>query len=479
MRRDPLERLTIRAALFLGFGLVLALWIFTGYTFSQRLSESEARTSDVTRRYMEAQDLLSAVRQQVSSNSIILRNALLDPAPAAQAGYAQRLTESFDGIDASLDAFRPVLETPAEPAPIERLRAEINEFRRLTLQVLAAHQRSGSDEPWDLLNQSITPRRATVIALSEEIRELNRRALVQHQIATALIHRTMERQWWWRLGLGLAASIAIALLAIFYAGRLEDRLRKQRDRDAGHRRDLQHLSTRLVAAQEDERRSISRELHDEVGQVLSAIKVELLMAARSIEAQGGTSRVLDDLQTMTDGALATVRDIAQLLRPALLDDLGLGAAIDWLLRGVERRNRLSVALTQRGTVERLSPEIEIAAFRIAQEALCNVERHSGATRCVVTLDYRPDALAMSITDNGRGFDPAAGQPTDTRRGLGLVGIRERVAACSGSIAIDSTPDRGTTLRIDLPVAARRAPVEVDEPAEAVLHDLLGSSGVHG
>lgn len=470
MRRAPLERLTIRAALIIGFGLVLGLWLFTGYSFSGRVARMEREASDVTSRYMAAQDLLSAVRQQVSTNSIVLRNALLDPSPSAQLGYWERLEQGFEAIDDALDSYRPVFELPSGPPSIDRLRAEIDEFRRLTFAVMAVHQDQDiTVDPWTLLNEQISARRAAVIALSEEIRALNRKSLVQQQTATAAIHRTTELQWWRRMGLALAATIGIALLAIFYAGRLEDRLRQQRDRDVEHRRELQLLSARLVAAQEEERRSISRELHDEVGQVLGAIKVEVELAERAIGVHSNARDALGEIQSLTDNALATVRDLSQLLRPAVLDDLGLGAAIDWLLRGVERRNRLSVHLTQHGEAARLTPEVEIAAFRIVQEALTNIVRHAEATRCDVVLDYQTGLLVMSIADDGRGFDPAAVETTTERRGLGLIGIRERVADVGGSITLDTAPGRGTRLLIELPATARPQPADVEESEGILVH----------
>jgi hypothetical protein len=203
---------------------------------------------------------------------------------------------------------------------------------------------------------------------------------VQHQIATAEIHRAEEQVWWRRIGLALAGTIGIAFLAVLYAGRLEDRLRRERDKDAQHTRDLQRLSARLVAAQEEERRSIARELHDEVGQVLTAIKVDLQMAQRSLQAQGHDTAALTDLQDMTDGALGTVRDLSHLLRPTMLDDLGLGAAIDWQLRSLARRHNVMVELVRKRVAWTTTP---VTAFA-SSETLTNVARHQ-RRRCWCSL----------------------------------------------------------------------------------------------
>jgi signal transduction histidine kinase len=462
MQRDPLERLSIRAALGIGFGLVLGLWVFTGYALTGRMAEIEVQTSAVTARYLRAQDVLSATRSQVNVSSILLRDALLDPDPEARPRYQQRLEDNYRTIDDALNSYVPIVEPDGSAARIDQLRAEIAAFRLVMFEVLDAHYANDSLSPSDLLASRISPRRAAAIAISDEIRAFNREALIQHQVATAAIHRTAERQWWLGLGGALAATVAIALLAIVYAGRLEDRLRGERDKDAQHAHDLQLLSARLVAAQEEERRTISRELHDEVGQLLTAIKVELQLARASIQAHGDATTSLDDLQSLTDGALRTVRDLSQLLRPAMLDDLGLSAAIDWLLRGLARRHRVRGELVQEGMSQRLDTDTEVAVFRIVQEALTNVARHAAATTCHVRLVRRGAVLSVSVEDDGIGFERSLADQADSRRGLGLIGIRERVLLREGTLTIDGGPGRGTRIDVTFPVAAPASAIATEE-----------------
>jgi len=480
VRRDPLERLTIRAALVLGFGLVVGLWLFTGYAFTSRLSEIERQTSEVTRRYLQAQDVLSTIRRQLNVSAIALRDALLDPDPANAARHLQRLEGSYNATGEALDTYQPVLETRAEPLELDRLRREIAEYRKVTLEVFSAYQADRSTPAVRLLEEWITPRRSAAIAVSDEIHALNRSALVQHQMATAEIHRAEDQRWWRRIGWALAGTIGIAFLAVLYAGRLEDRLRGERDKDAQHTRDLQRLSARLVAAQEEERRSIARELHDEVGQVLTAIKVDLQIAQRSLDARGHDTQALSDLQDMTDGALGTVRNLSHLLRPTMLDDLGLGAAIDWQLRSLARRHNVAVELVQEGLTERLDPDTEVAAFRIVQEALTNVARHARATRCTVRISHAGERLVISVTDDGCGFDAAAVERRGERWGLGLIGLRERVAEREGTLSIDSAPGQGTRVVVELSLragASAAATVEADAQPTGVT--LAAAKVSHG
>jgi signal transduction histidine kinase len=236
------------------------------------------------------------------------------------------------------------------------------------------------------------------------------------------------------------------------------------DKDAQNSRDLQRLSSKLITAQEEERRSIARELHDEVGQVLTAIKVELALAQRAIDGGGGPPQLLEKAQTIAEGALHSVRDLSQLLHPAVLDDLGLPAAIDWYLRGVGRRHQLRLVFNHEGMDDRLAPEIETAAYRIVQEALTNVARHAGASECRVGLQRLSRAILISIDDDGQGFDQAPPAQAAARRGLGLIGIRERATQLRGEVRIESAPGRGTRVTVVLPALPRPAPAESDAPA---------------
>jgi signal transduction histidine kinase len=475
VRRDPLERLSIRTALGLGFGLVLGLWLFTGYVLTARIAEIEARTAAITRRYLHAQDVLSAVRQQINASAIVLRDALLDP-KETQDRYRRQLEAGFAGIVSQLDGYEPVMAGVPEEQ-MARLRSEVEALRGLTLAVLSAATSDPAAEPFEMLAGRTSPRRAAAIALSEEVRIANRRALVEHQLATAAIHRAAEQQWWYGLGAALAATLVIAFVAIAYAGRLEDRLRRGRENEARHAHDLQRLSSRLVDVQEEERRNIARELHDEVGQVLSAIAVEAQVAERALDRPDEALRALAETQELADRAIGAVRDISQLLRPPMLDDLGLGAAIDWLLRGLARRHDVQVELLQTGLTGRLPASIEVAAFRIVQEALTNVARHARARRSVVRLESDGMTLTLSVEDDGIGLDASASACPERRRGLGLVGIRERVADFEGTFSVSSRPGQGTSLRVHLPLARGWARDSAAAPAEP--GPLDQASVVHG
>lgn len=440
--------------MFAGFGLVAGIWIFAGYYFTDRMAELERRSSDINARYTRAQDLLTTVRGHVLMGSVYVRDALLDPNPATAEEYRRQLEESYRTADEALKGYVPVVDVPGEQMRIDRLRREIEDFRRTLFEVLGTDSREWPAEARTLLRRRIMPKREGVMHISEEVQALNRSAFVQQQLDIASLYRATQRRVWQTVGLALAASVAIALLATLYAGRLERRLQRQRDRDVETARDLQRLSSQLLSAQEEERRSIARELHDEVGQVLTAIKVELAVAQRSVEAVGGNVDALKDARKITEGALHTVRDLSRLLHPSMLDDLGLPATIEWYLKGFGRRHGVRIELLQDGVDERLPPETEAGIYRIVQEALTNVAKHAQATTCRVFMQRLTNTVLVTIEDDGIGFRPEEVNVPGASRGIGLVGIRERVTQLRGELRLESGPGKGTRLTVEIPAQPR-------------------------
>jgi signal transduction histidine kinase len=457
MERHPVESVTIRAALLIGFGLTFGLWVLAGYQFTRRIAEVQRDAAETNAEYTRAQELLSTVRAQLLLGSVYVRDALLDPNVGAADNYRRQLQETYRAGVEALEHYVPVEDSPMVRERVRRLHSEMETFRSTLLEVLATDVSRRADARL-LLRTQIVPQREVVIRASEEVQALNRAAFVEQQNRLAEVYQTTQRSVWRQIGLALAASFGIGLWAIMYSGRLEDRLRDQMAKDVESTRALQRLSSQLISAQEDERRSIARELHDEIGQVLTAIKVELAVAQRAIEAGGGPPQVLQDARVIADGALNTVRNLSHLLHPPLLDDLGLAAAIEWYLREFSKRYGIHVDLVH-DPMPRLAPAAEAASYRIVQEALTNVAKHSRATTCRVRIRQIRGTVLITIEDDGIGFDPTA-STRSADPGLGLVGIRERVSRLSGTLQIESAPGKGTRLIVALPVQVSAA----DEPS---------------
>jgi signal transduction histidine kinase len=444
---------TIRTAVVLGFGVTLIIWLSAGYYFTRRIAEVERDSAEINARYMQAQELLSTVRAQILLGSVYVRDALLDPDPSAADTYQQRLDDTYKAIDHALGQYVPVLDSSAERMNVDGLHREIDDFHRSMLQVLGPNSRRSPGDARLILRNKVVPKREIAINVSEQVQALNRSAFVQQQRSVAAIYGATQRRVWGSLGLGLGASIAVGLFAILYAGRLEAGIARQRLKDVQNAHHLQRLSNKLITAQEEERRTIARELHDEVGQVLTTIKVELAVAQTTMSTVEGCAHLLDDARAVTDGALTTVRDLSHLLHPALLDDLGLAAAVEWYLRGFGKRHGLKVDILQDRMDERLAPETEVCAYRIIQEALTNAAKHARATGCRVYLQRLTNTVLITIEDDGVGFLVNGADGVDVNRGLGLISIRERVAQLSGTLRIESAPGTGTRLTVELPASS--------------------------
>ena len=444
-----LERLSFRAALAIGFGVTVGLWLYTGYSFDQRISRVRRDADEVTARYTRAQELLSTVRAQVLLSAVTVRDALLDSSSNTLETYREQLLASYRVITMALTDYEPVIGSAEETLRVSTLRGEIDRFQETSMDVLTNASGRTPADVRQLLNQRIGPRREAALSISEEIQTLNRNSYIRQQAAMTAIHQEAERVSRQQLGGALVIGLGVLLLTSVYAWSLESRLRQQMKRDATISAELQQTSAKVMNAQEEERRTIARELHDEVGQALTAIRVELDVAQRRLAASGAPPEALHEAQSITDGALQTVRSLSQLLHPAALDDLGLPAVIDASLRGMSRRHNIRTRLHQVDLPERLPREVELAAYRIVQEALTNVARHAKATECDVRLTQLPDRLLVEVEDNGIGFVDDNDRPI-VARGLGLVSVRERAVRLGGTFNVLSAPGEGTRIIVSLP-----------------------------
>jgi signal transduction histidine kinase len=225
---------------------------------------------------------------------------------------------------------------------------------------------------------------------------------------------------------------------------------KRRTRDQFRR-----LATALQSAREQERTALARELHDELGQTLTSLKLELLHIANELITLGMQPQIIDRLQSVVGNvelAAETVRHIATELRPPALDHFGLVAALELETAALARRTGLRCRVLAKDTQLRLTPDQQTAVFRIAQEALTNVVRHAHASAVTISVVNGARAARVEIHDNGRGM---TSRESANPLSIGLLGMRERAELVGGTLAIVTRPAKGTTIRITMPLALRR------------------------
>lgn len=263
---------------------------------------------------------------------------------------------------------------------------------------------------------------------------------LHHLDYTVLRARGAWQPWGYFLDIIFELAVGIGF-GVMVLSELAERL-------ATRTNELGRLSALMVRQNEAERRRLSRDLHDETAQTLSAVKLEIGMLREGADP-GATGR-LDHVLHLVDNGIRGIRRVMNDLRPALLDDLGLIPAIRSLGSDVQERGGLTVEVDLPESAPRLQPEAELALFRAAQEALVNVVRHAGASRVAIRLRVAEQSLRLTVTDDGRGLPASHGAFVDPVTQLGLAGMRERIAALGGTTSVRPAQPTGVVVTVELP-----------------------------
>ncbi len=298
------------------------------------------------------------------------------------------------------------------------------------------------------LREQVQPRRDSVLVMALDVRDLNRAHFARQRDELARSQEELRAFLNRMTALSMVLGAMVAATSILRITRLETRNLEHQRRTEQAEQELRRLSQQLVQAQENERKSIARELHDQVGQMLTAVRMELggFLQLRSASEEQIQTRVREARQ-VTERALRAVRDLAMGLRPSMLDDLGLVPAIEWQARDFSRRAGVPVNVQVDGRLDDLPEAHRTCIFRIVQEALTNCARHAHAQNIRISLHGMDGLLSLAVQDDGVGFGPR-----DSRgKGLGLIGMEERVGELGGQIEILSQPHKGTLVRVELPL----------------------------
>src|SRR5437868_2946343 len=218
-------------------------------------------------------------------------------------------------------------------------------------------------------------------------------------------------------------------------------------------------ASQIIKAQEQERKRIARELHDETSQVLTSLLISMAILEESITTQEARDRIADT-RRLAHQTLRAIRNLSIDLRPSALDDLGLLPALRWYVKEYSQKCSIEVEFVASGFKQRLPPEMETALYRIVQESLTNTARHASASRVLITLKEDADAVYATITDDGCGFDVGAVQKSlDLDRGLGLAGMNERALLLNGTVDVHAYPGQGTTIKVRIPLVPTEEAVQ--------------------
>jgi signal transduction histidine kinase len=419
--------------------LLLLVPLF-GWIVSRKAVQIDRTASRAHRLYEQGDDAITDIRGDVYSAALLLRDAAMEQQTGSIRNKVYTLRASNE---AHLKALRSLLPATQYPK-LEHLRHELNAYWTSVTETV--HQIERGDISAPAYAKSRTDQRQSVLELAEQIDALNTANLALEEREVEDQQQALRRFAATATGALLVLGFVIAGGSTLYLARLERMSAEQKQRSEQAEFELRRLSNKLVRAQEDERKTISRELHDEVGQILTGLRMELGSLSPG-EADDTFRQRLDSVKALTEDALRAVRNLALLLRPSMLDDLGLGPALRWQAKETSRRSGIPVSVEIHGDLDGLPETHRICLYRATQEALTNCAKHSEATRVAITVAQDKDVVSASIQDNGRGFQR---QGVRTR-GMGLVGLDERVRALEGRLTISSEDGAGTLIRVELPV----------------------------
>ena len=391
--------------------------------------------------------ILEQIRANVYLSGTFIRDFVLEPDQNKVEQDRSAAFKILPALHSPLNEYRALLR-PDEVIFFDQLNQEVNDYSQRLDRALTWTAEERRKAGFAFLRDDVFPRRTSILALADRIGTLATARLGEEKLEVAAAYRTYRRRLTVTVGLTIGLGMLLAAFSIRQIFFLEKETIERYHEISNARAALQELSVRLLAAQEEERRSIARELHDEVGQALTGVLVE--MANLSTLIRGQKTDALEpkatEIKKLLEDSIAVVRNLALLLRPPMLDDLGLLPALQWQARETTKRSSVRVKIAAERLPENLPDNLKTCVYRIVQEALHNVTQHAEAHTVRISIEPQGKHMYLSIQDDGKGF-AAKGE-----RGMGLLGMEERVTHLGGSFAVESAPGEGTILRVILPLA---------------------------
>lgn len=439
--------------LFIGFGGLLLLLAFTGLNALSVLTKIQTRNETIRRDYFHRDGILEQLRSDVYLSGTYVRDLLLERDPSLADTHRKELDDARLRIEANVSAYDRILRGE-ERLPFQEFTREVTAYFNSLRPALEWDAAQREKLGYAFMKNSLLPRRMIIVRLADQISQVNQKQMNAGDKQVAILFAEFRRSLIVLLVLTLLGGTLLAGGSMYRILRLERVSGDRFDEVEQARGALRHLSTRLIEVQESERRALSHELHDEVGQSLSAVLLGLgnVAAVLPAETSADARAQLYDLRRLAERTVAVVRDMSLLLRPSMLDDLGLIPAVQWQAREVSRTANLAVQVHADALPEDIPDECKTCTYRIVQEALRNIARHAKAKSVRIHLGRHGDNLLLTIQDDGQGFAP------EREKGVGLLGMEERVKHLHGAFHVDSTRGTGTLIRVELPLSQRDAAI---------------------
>jgi signal transduction histidine kinase len=435
----------VRRLLLVAFSWLLILLIGAGTDALFSVRRLDRASQEVSQRFTAHNRALGIIVVSVRVYDDQLERFLLQDQIQESAPAPGDITTKIAAVRTALVNFPPDRD-PEEQLLLAAMLQQLEEQETSCAVVLTWRSDLRQQRAYQFIGQQLIPWRTRIFELTAQVSSLDEHKLALENLAVAERFQALESRLVWLVSLALIAGVLMSLVCGWYILRLERQARQRYQALARSRLDLEGLSARLVEAQEEERRSISRELHDEVGQSLGALLVEIGQLGKLIAPDDRVTQTqITQIKSVAETAVKSIRDIALLLRPPMLDDLGLVPALEWQAREISRRSDMEVEVQSQNVSENLGDETKVTVYRLVQEALNNAATHAGAKNAKVTIAQNSDQITVEIIDDGHGFDP------ERQRGMGILGMEERVRRLGGTLTIDSAPGKGAKVKAELPL----------------------------
>ena len=431
-------------------GLVIGLLVMLGavladsWYITHQIAGLRALQTDLADR--SRKDSLQLLRIQNDLNLVAL--AMRDMLDSDERYPLTAWRAQLDRVRADLeDALRreeAVAVNRQSPAQRQFLADSHAQFWDAVDRMFATAQAGRDDQARDEIRLSLVAREAALTTTVARLLVENNASEEQTALRVQGIYDSVQRQVYLFLGATLAAIVLAGVSAIGINRRLFAELAALSDR-------RHELAQQLIASREATLRDIARELHDEFGQILTAMGSMLARAGKQVPEGSPLRDELQEVREIAQATLDNVRRLSQTLHPSILEDAGLDEAVDWYVANAQRQLGLSVTYERSGPAVHLDRAVSIHVYRILQESLSNVARHAGTTDAAVRLRASDAAIELEVEDHGSGLDRAT-----ERRGLGIVTMRERAELVGGTIQFSTPPAGGTLVRLHVPARATAA-----------------------
>jgi signal transduction histidine kinase len=430
--RSPATRLLL--------GLVITLGVVVAYSAYIRVQLSGLRKLQIEMIDRGRRDSLQLLRLQNDLNTVAL--AMRDMLDAAQPYPLVAWSSQFERVRGDLDSALRLEEQYAEvhrtPEQRAYLSQQLSQFWDAVDRMFAQARDGKEIEARDQIRLSLQARQAALSTAVSRLLVENNEAEQQAAGQIENIYNGVQRQLYIFL---TAALVAIAITSLYL-------IRSSRQifaRLAALSEQRSDLAQKLITTQESTLRHISRELHDEFGQVLTAIGSLLSRVEKQVPQGAPLRQDLQEVRQIAQSTLNNIRSLSQALHPVLLDEQGLESTLDWYIPMVERQTGLKLHYDKSGHPYPLDGNAGVQVYRVLQEALNNVKRHAGAREAWVRLKFQNDSISLEVEDRGKGFAPNAGH-----QGIGLVGMRERAELVGGTLQVLRRDGGGTIVRLTVP-----------------------------